>query len=239
MNATLSHSPIMKSIKEFSRYALQANLMIVACFVVRLYFLTIRILSVNEVSIRRRLDSGNRLIAAIWRQRIIAVVGYAKRFGIYRPSVMISKSRDGDLVADFFRRLGFRPVRGSSSRDGKQALAALVADVQDHPFAVHVLDGPQGPRGVVKPGLVVLAGQSGAPVVPVYISMSRAWVLRSWDRCLIPKPFSRIVIRWDEMMTIPGNMDERAFEDARQRIETRMRENQRQDDRRFGWGDLV
>ena len=231
--------PIRKSLRECSRYALQHHLMIVAYCITRLYFLTIQIKTVNEAPIRRHLEGGSKLIAAIWHQRIIAVIGYARRFGVYRPSVMISKSRDGDVVADFFRCLGFRPVRGSSSRDGKQALAAMIDDLKDHPFAVHVLGGPQGPRGVVKPGLVALAGKSGIPVVPFYISMSRAWMLRSWDRCLIPKPFSRIVVRWGEPRTVPGDMDERTFEAIRLGIEAHMLENQRRDDRRFGWTDLI
>ncbi|MBW6486522.1 MAG: DUF374 domain-containing protein [Syntrophobacterales bacterium] len=92
---------------------------------------------------------------------------------------MISKSRDGDLVTDIFGRMNFRPVRGSSSHNGKQALTAMVDDLRDHSFAVHVMDGPKGPISVVKPGLIVMAKQSGAPIIPVYISISRAWVLHS------------------------------------------------------------
>lgn len=69
--------------------------------------------------------------------------------------------------------------------------------------------------------------------------MSRAWVLRSWDRCLIPKPFSGIMVRWGEPRTVPGDMDERTFEATRLGIEAHMLENQRQDDRRFGWTDLI
>ncbi len=194
-----------KSIKEFSRYALQHNLMIIAYYILRLYFLTIRIESINEDAIRQHLESGKKMITAIWHQRIVAVIGYVNRFSNYQPSVMISKSRDGDLIADVYSRMNFRPIRGSSSRDGKKALAAMVDDLKDHPIAVHVLDGPKGPRGVVKPGLIAMAEQSGAPVVPIYISMSRAWILHSWDRCLIPKPFSKIVIRWDQPKAIPVN----------------------------------
>ena len=84
------------SIKALSRYALRHKLMIAAFYIVRLYFLTIRIESVNEDAIRQHLESGNKMIAVLWHQRIIAVIGYAKRFGSYRPSVIISRSRDGD-----------------------------------------------------------------------------------------------------------------------------------------------
>lgn len=227
------------SIKTLSRYALRHNLMIFAYYIVRFYFLTIRIESINEDTVQQHLKNGNKMIAALWHQRIIAVIGYAKRFGGYRPSVMISKSRDGDLIADIYSRLKFRPVRGSTSHGGKEALAAMVDDLRDHPFAVHVLDGPKGPRGVVKPGVIAMAKQSGVPIVPVYISMSRAWILRSWDHCLIPKPFSKVLIRWDCPRAISSHIDERTFEDIRMGIEIDMLENQRRDDRWFGWRNLI
>ena len=170
---------------------------------------------------------------------IIASVGYADRFAQFEPSVMISASRDGDLIADVYRRMRFRPVRGSSTLHGKEALTAMVEDLRNHAFAVHVLDGPKGPRGVVKPGLIALARQSGVPVVPVYISMSRAWILKSWDRCLVPRPFSKVVIRWDAPRAVAPEMDERTFETVRSGIEAHMLENQRADDRRFGWTNLI
>ena len=219
----------------------ERNLTIIADYLVRMYFRTIRIESFNEEMILRHLESGGKVIAALWHQRIVSVIGYAKRFGAkYHPSVMISKSRDGDLAAEVFSRMNFRPVRGSSSREGKQALAALVDDLKDHPFAVHILDGPREPRGgVVKPGLIALAKQSGVPIVPFYLSISRAWVLRSWDRCLVPKPFSKIVVRWGQLITVPKDMDERTFEEIRLGIEKEMLENQRHDDGRFGWKDLI
>ncbi|HOG16282.1 MAG: hypothetical protein A4E73_03157 [Syntrophaceae bacterium PtaU1.Bin231] len=222
------------------RYFLLRYLMLLAYGSVRLYFLTIRTESVGEERILRHLGDGGRVIAALWHQRIVSVIGYAKKFGdAFRPSVMISKSRDGDLAADVFSRMNFRPVRGSSSRDGKAALTVLLEDLKVHPFAVHILDGPRGPRGVVKAGLIVLAQKSGVPIVPVYASVSRAWVLRSWDRCLVPKPFSRIVIRFDGPMLVGPSKDEGTFEEIRRGIEKHMLENQRLDDARFGWKEIL
>ncbi|NPU83325.1 MAG: lysophospholipid acyltransferase family protein [Syntrophaceae bacterium] len=226
-------------IKKFSRYALQHNLMVIAYWIARLYFLTIRIESENEETVREHLRNGGKVLAAIWHQRIISVIGYAVRFGLYRPAVMISGSRDGDLIADMFSHLKFRPVRGSSSHNGRKALAAMVDDLKIHPFAVHVLDGPKGPPGVIKPGLIVLARHSGVPVTPVYIAVNRAWVLKSWDRMVVPKPFSRVMIRWDQPISIPADDGAREFEDTRLAIERRMLENQRRDDGRFGWNNLI
>ncbi len=226
-------------IKSFSRYALDHNLMVVAYFLVRLYFFTIRVEWINEDAVLKHLQKGGKLIAALWHQRIIPVISYARRFSAYRPSVMISRSRDGDLVADLFSRMGFRPVRGSSSRDGSKALQAMLEDLKHHPFAVHILDGPQGPQGVIKPGLVVMAMQSGAAVIPVYASVSRAWILKNWDRSIIPKPFSRIVIRWDDPISVPREMTRQRFEEIRSGLERHMLENQREEDRRFGWQGII
>ncbi|MDD8013913.1 MAG: DUF374 domain-containing protein, partial [Acidobacteriota bacterium] len=136
------------AVKTLSRYALRYNLLSIAYAITRLYFLTIRIESVNEDELVRYLKRGNKAIAAIWHQRIIASVGYADRFAPFEPSVMISASRDGDLIADVYRRMKFRPVRGSSTLHGKKALIAMIEDLRDNAFAVHVLDGPNGPQGV-------------------------------------------------------------------------------------------
>jgi len=213
--------------------------MIIVYYIIRLYFMTIRIEPVNETPAVQHLQKGGRIIAALWHQRIISIISYARLFGNYRPSVMISASRDGDLIADVFSRMNFRPVRGSSSRGGKKALMTLVDDLKNNPIAVQILDGPKGPRGKIKPGLIVLAKQSGVPIVPLYVSVSRALVLKSWDRCIVPMPFSKIVIRWDEQIAVPRDIDEQTFEEFRMKLEKRMLENQRSDDGLLGWKNLI
>jgi lysophospholipid acyltransferase (LPLAT)-like uncharacterized protein len=107
-----------------------------------------------------------------------------------------------------------------------------------NPFAVHVLDGPRGPRGIVKLGLVVMAQSSGAPIFPVYITVDHAWILNSWDQTVIPKPFSRIFVRWGAPIDVPKNLDTEGFENTRKQIEQHMKENQKRDDQQQGWSDL-
>ena len=222
-------------IKHLSRFALKYGLMPIAHYLVRAYLLLIKIKTVNEDIGLQHLKSGQKMIVAIWHQRILVVMGYARRFGGYKPSVMISQSRDGEMIAKVYSRFNFRPIRGSSSRGGKEALANMVEDLIDHQIAVHILDGPRGPRGIVKPGLIVMAQLSGVPIVPVYISVSRAWVLDSWDHFIIPKPFSTVVIRWDSPIYVPQNMDSEDFENTRKNIEHHLKENQFRDDREQGW----
>ncbi len=113
-----------------------------------------------------------------------------------RTCVMVSRSRDGELQAAALRVLGFDVVRGSSSRGGARALAAIVRKLRsgrtDAAFAV---DGPRGPYGVAKPGALVAAARAGACVVPAGAAARRGWVLgRAWDRFVVPWPLSRVDI---------------------------------------------
>jgi hypothetical protein len=222
-------------IKSLSRFALKYGLIPCAYYLVRGYLSLIRIRAVNEEMTLQYLKSGQKMIVAIWHQRIIPVVGYAKKFRVYAPSAMISQSRDGDIIAGVASLLNFRPIRGSSSRGGKGALVDMIADLAENQVAVHALDGPRGPRGVVKPGLIVMAQSTGVPIVPVYISVDRAWVLDSWDRTLIPKPFSKVTVRWDKPISVPEHLNEEAFESTRKQIEQHMKENQIRDDRELCW----
>jgi lysophospholipid acyltransferase (LPLAT)-like uncharacterized protein len=225
--------------KNLSKFALRYGLIPFAGFIIRLYFSTIRLKFANEEMVREHIKMGGKVIAALWHQRIFTVIDYARRFSDYEPSAMVSQSRDGDMAADLFKRFQFRPVRGSSSRGGKEALQAMVDDLRDHSFAVHVTDGPQGPKGVVKSGLIRLAQLSQVPIFPAYISASRAWILNSWDCTLIPKPFSEVFVRWGNPIYVPADLDNQTFESIRLQVEQCMRENQRLDDLKYGWQDLI
>jgi len=229
-------------IKKLSRFAIKIGLLPFIHPIIRIYLSLMRITVVNEINeetVITRLEKGQKMIAAIWHQRIFIAMGYARKLGKFSPAVMISQSRDGDMIADVYRRFRFQPVRGSSSRGGKEALTAMIAYLDHHPMAVHVLDGPRGPRGIVKPGLVVMAQSSGAPIFPIYITVDRAWVLKSWDRTLIPKPFSRIFIRWGEPLYVSEYLDATSFESMRKKIEQHMQDNQKRDDQEFGQNDYL
>lgn len=207
----------------------------VAYRLIRLYLSMLRIRVINEDVFIGHVEKGGKAIISIWHQRFFGVIGYAKKFGIYRPSAIISRSRDGELIAQVAIRLGFRPIRGSSSRGGREAQAALVEDLIENPAAVHGVDGPRGPKGVVKAGLIRIAQLSRATIFPVYISVDRAWILKSWDRFLIPKPFSRILIHWDDPILVPAVMNREEFEDARLEVENKMIRGHAAGDKGFGW----
>jgi len=106
--------------------------------------------------------------------------------------VLISQSRDGEIITRIIRRFGFLAIRGSSSRGGQRALLEMVAAAREgHDLGI-TPDGPRGPRGSVEPGVVRIAAEAGIPIVPMGVSADRAWRARSWDRFLVPKPWARV-----------------------------------------------
>jgi lysophospholipid acyltransferase (LPLAT)-like uncharacterized protein len=124
--------------------------------------------------------------------------------------VMISASRDGELVARIAQRFGFVPVRGSTSRGAFAATRELVAQLRAGERAAITPDGPRGPRRRAQAGLVGAARLSGRPVIAVGIGVQRCWRLRSWDRFAVPKPFSRVRLVYGEPVHVPhrGGSDE-------------------------------
>ncbi len=213
-------------IKSFARGLIKYGLIPLAYRLVRLYLLTVRTRVVGEDALFAHLDAGGKGIAAFWHQRFFCLLGYAHRLGKYAPSAIISQSRDGDLLAQVVTLCNLRPIRGSSSKGGKQALKAILMDLKLNPFAAHALDGPQGPQWVVKPGLVAMAQRSQAPVIPLYVSMDRAWALRSWDRLLIPKPFCRLLVYWGRPIVVAAELNPDQFEATRAELEGLMKSRQ-------------
>jgi hypothetical protein len=203
--------------------------------ILRLYLTMVKLETSNEETVTRHLEGGGKGIGAIWHQRFLGALRYAEKFRRYSPAIMISQSRDGEWIAQFISRIGFRPIRGSSSRGGKEALAAMVEDMALHQLAIHAVDGPQGPKGGVKAGLIRMAQLARVPIFPVFISVERAWILHSWDRFLIPKPFSRILVRFAGPIPVPEVLDPEAFEAFRLQMENLMIHEHARDDICFGW----
>ncbi len=134
-------------------------------------------------------------------------------------AVMTSRSADGEYIARVIQKFGFLAIRGSSSRGGSQALLEMRTLIQNNGTAVFTIDGPRGPRYVAKRGPVLLASMTGAPIIPFYVAVEKAWVLNSWDRFVIPKPFSRIHTHFSDMIRVPENLDDAALERYRLRMQ--------------------
>jgi len=122
--------------------------------------------------------------------------------------VMSSDSFDGEYTGRIIRKFGFVKVRGSSSKGAVRALLAMRKEVEKGWVVAFTIDGPRGPRYVAKPGPVVLARATGVPMVVYHIGLDNAWTLNTWDRSLVPKPFSRALLRISRLIPVPKDADE-------------------------------
>jgi lysophospholipid acyltransferase (LPLAT)-like uncharacterized protein len=127
------------------------------------------------------------------------------RFRGKQVAVMISRSFDGEYIARILAKLGYRPVRGSSSRGAVGALMGMREELEAGHPAVFTIDGPRGPRYIAKPGPVLLAKKTGQSINCFYIAIERAWILNSWDQMIIPKPFSRACAYFSSPMNVPAD----------------------------------
>lgn len=190
---------------------------------VRSYAGTFRLHIDNEAPWRAHLADGGAILLCAWHQQFFAAIRHFRRYRCYHPGIMISRSSDGDLIAGVARRTGWRPVRGSSSRGGREAMHDVIQGIQGSRLAGHIVDGPRGPAGRVKAGVVRIAHESGAAIVPFSVAADKAWYFNSWDRFMLPKPFSRVVLRFGALMRLPETLADREFERQRQRLEDIMR----------------
>jgi lysophospholipid acyltransferase (LPLAT)-like uncharacterized protein len=128
-------------------------------------------------------------IYCFWHRCVFAA---AYLFRDHQIRVLTSRSYDGEYIARVIGHLGFRAVRGSSSRGAVQSLRELQRELELGEFVAFTIDGPRGPRYVAKPGPIHLARMTGAPIFCFFVAVERAWILNTWDQFIIPKPFSRI-----------------------------------------------
>ncbi len=193
-----------------------------AAAILRSLFFFIRL----EVVDRSGLSSGalpGPVLICFWHNRILGITkAFQKRYpGMNRRGVTVltSPSRDGEILAGVVGAFGMGAVRGSSSRRGSRALLELVRLVRAGQDIAVTPDGPRGPRYVLGPGVVQLAATTGAPILPVHASFSRALRMKTWDGFIIPLPFSKISVTIDSPINIPADLDAEAFEAARKNVE--------------------
>lgn len=140
-------------------------------------------------------------IFCFWHRCTLPCGWYFRKF---RCSILISRSFDGELIARTLGLLGYGSVRGSSSRGGASGLLALQGVLESGLPVVFTADGPRGPIYETKIGPVKLAQMTGEVISSFYLLPERAWVLRSWDQFLIPKPFSRVAVSWARGVPAPS-----------------------------------
>jgi len=183
---------------------------------------TYRLTVQNERPWMDRIASGGSVVICCWHQQFFAAIRHFKNYSHLKPPLMISRHSDGTLVAGIAIRTGWDIVRGSSLSGGAQALDSMVAKLKERRIAAHVVDGPRGPAGRIKAGLIRLAQLGNAAIAPFYIAADRAWYFNSWDRFMVPKPFSRVTLWYGDPIELSPITSPEDFERERLRIENIM-----------------
>ncbi len=142
------------------------------------------------------------VIYCFWHRALFPSAWLWRKTGI---AVMMSRSFDGECSARIMEKLGYVALRGSSSRGGAQALLGMRSQLEQGVSVAITSDGPRGPKFLAKPGPVLLARASGAPMAAFYIAVGDAWVLNTWDTLMVPKPFSKALVRIGAKIKVPAD----------------------------------
>lgn len=162
-------------------------------------------------------------IGALWHNRLLIFPLVLRQFFPDRHgAALISASRDGDLLADAIRRFDYDVVRGSSSKLGATGLLQLSEVLAGGRDIVITPDGPRGPAYELGPGIIFLAQKTGAAVLPMNMEYSSCWRVKSWDRFIIPKPFSKVRVIIGGPEQIRSTSTDEEFEAERLRLQNTM-----------------
>jgi lysophospholipid acyltransferase (LPLAT)-like uncharacterized protein len=190
---------------------------------VRMWFGTVRVELLNRERFEKYgLDpaSGN-IVAGVWHRNAVFLFYFFRTLG--PRGVMISRSKDGDIVAHVARRFGYTTMRGSSSKGGARALQEMIAymkETHEKRLCGTPVDGPRGPARIVKKGMLAVAKKAGVLFVPIACSGTRVLTFhKAWDKSMIPLPFSKMIIDFGEPIRITADADDADMEIMRLRAE--------------------
>jgi lysophospholipid acyltransferase (LPLAT)-like uncharacterized protein len=155
------------------------------------------------------------VIYAFWHGRLLMP---AATHSGRKVRIMVSEARDGEWVAALVERMGFKPIRGSTSRGGRAALKHIVKDARKGYSVAITPDGPRGPFASVGPGALFLARLSGLPIVPAGVTARDRWEMPSWDKFQIPKPFTTVVLLGTKAIIVPRRAGEEEIEKCREEL---------------------
>jgi lysophospholipid acyltransferase (LPLAT)-like uncharacterized protein len=192
---------------------------------IHFFWATCRIVRVEGTAhVEKHLLGGRPAVICYWHRHQLMAWRFVTRLFLprgLRVGWLISASVDGEAISEIARRMGGGLVyRGSTTSKGAEAVRSICKGIRrDGVSPVITPDGPRGPRSVFKPGVVKIAKLSGAPLLPVSWCASRAWVLKTWDRFVVPLPFCRVVVAVGEGITVPRELDDAGTSEIAARME--------------------
>jgi lysophospholipid acyltransferase (LPLAT)-like uncharacterized protein len=158
-----------------------------------------------------------QVLASLWHEGLLVGAHYYRDRQI---TVMVSRSKDGELIESTLERMGFSPsARGSTSRAGLSALRELLRHLKNGSHTAIHLDGPRGPRRQVQPGILTVAARSGLPIYPIAIAARPCIRFGSWDRMFLPLPFARMICHYGVPISVPKEASDQELEEIRIRLQ--------------------
>jgi lysophospholipid acyltransferase (LPLAT)-like uncharacterized protein len=179
---------------------------------------TWRIEHANRQPVGRLWQQGGNVIACFWHGRLLAMP-FAYRGSGTHAKVLISRHADGEFIARIIHYFGLGTVRGSYRKASVSSIKEMLHELKKGTTIVITPDGPKGPRYAVKPGIIELARLAGKPIVPVTCSASKKKVFASWDRFILPYPFSKVLFVWGDPVSIPRGIERSGIETLRLKLE--------------------
>jgi lysophospholipid acyltransferase (LPLAT)-like uncharacterized protein len=190
-------------------------------YIYKIYFSTIRYI---EPSLPKELtkNKNNNFIVAHFHQDELALIPTRANSNFH---VMTSQSTDGRMMKKFLNLMGYSCVEGSSSRGGAKALLQLIEVLKEkNASAVMAVDGPKGPIYKVKEGIIMLSKHTGLPILPVTVEVKDPFIFtKSWNKAILPKPFSKIIIKFSEPLFVDKNVSKDDIKDLALTLESRLK----------------
>lgn len=218
----------MRTLKDIKRGVLKSSAVrLAACWLAAQYIRIVWHTGRWEILGREHIDTlyaaDKTCIVAFWHGRLLML-----SFGWQRPApfhMLISGHRDGELIANTVRHLGISWIKGSTAKGGQdkggaQALRAIVKALKNGEYVGVTPDGPRGPRMHASDGIVNMARLADVPIIPLTYGARTGKVLRTWDRFLLPAPFTKAVMMWGQPITVPRNARPEQLADIRRQLET-------------------
>ncbi len=184
---------------------------------VYLWCMTLRSKNLNEEEENHFKNLTGPYILTLWHGRIFYLFYYLRRHPDY--FLLISPSEDGDLLARLARLMGYSVIRGSTYKKAVSAARSLIKVLRRNQRIIIIADGSRGPRCVAQPGSVQLAGITGAPIFPMTFGAKNKVVLNSWDKFVIPLPFTRCTLNFSSPISLPPKSSEQIIEEKRLELE--------------------
>ena len=169
-----------------------------------------------EPTVRAR---SRNVIYAFWHGHLLYLMYRYRGSGVY---ILVSQSRDGDVLSRTLQHFGLPTIRGSSSRGGRRSLLELVRLARAGASAAIAPDGPRGPRHHAQSGVITLARLTEMPIIPVAVGARWKIEFHSWDRFLLPLPGSRVIVAYGEPVVVPSDADNAVLEQKRQELEGKL-----------------